>query len=502
MCIPFFIVLVVISGAAYLVHSMRSSATDAAAGEGGKIEQAAGSRAHRTDAGRLAEMVEQRKHEAAGGTIRAGHAGDGTGQEGRPVLSRQDAKRHHQEVGGGADAHQAVTTGGSGEAASGTGGALGGLFALNATDIDGNVVQLSKYAGKVVVVVNVASACGFTDSNYAGLQRVYEKFRPQGVEILGFPCNQFGKQESGSEADIKAFCASKYHVTFPMFSKVEVNGGGTHPVYQFLKTALPASDGGGKDLGWNFFKFVVDASGQPVKLFPSKFDEVALEAELARLLQAAGDGVRIVGSEEDVTAPKADKVIPVVGNEQVDVKTPDESGANLKAPVNGLFGLSATDIDGNVVQLSKYAGKVVIVVNVASACGFTEANYAGLQQTYDKYKDHGLEILGFPCNQFGAQESGSEAEIKAFCTSKYHVTFPMFSKVEVNGGGAHPVYQFLKRELPVSEGGGGSTAGGTDLGWNFFKFVVNKRGQPVKLYPQAFDQAALEQMIYTLLHES
>lgn len=90
---------------------------------------------------------------------------------------------------------------------------------------------------------------------------------------------------------------------------------------------------------------------------------------------------------------------------------------------------TAVDIDGETVSLSKYAGKVVIVVNVASACGYTDQNYAGLQKVYDKYKEYGLEILGFPCNQFGNQESGSEQEIKAFCTSKYHVTFPMFSKV-------------------------------------------------------------------------
>jgi glutathione peroxidase len=90
---------------------------------------------------------------------------------------------------------------------------------------------------------------------------------------------------------------------------------------------------------------------------------------------------------------------------------------------------TAKDIDGHEVPLSKYAGKVTLVVNVASACGYTDANYKGLMETYSKYRNYGLEVLGFPCNQFGQQESGSETEIKEFCSSKYHVTFPMFSKV-------------------------------------------------------------------------
>ncbi|GAX78274.1 hypothetical protein CEUSTIGMA_g5716.t1 [Chlamydomonas eustigma] len=166
-----------------------------------------------------------------------------------------------------------------------------------------------------------------------------------------------------------------------------------------------------------------------------------------------------------------------------------------------LFSLTAVDIDGQEVHLSKYAGKVVVVVNVASACGYTNENYKGLQATYKKYKDHGLEILGFPCNQFGQQEPGSEAEIKDFCSTMYHVTFPMFSKVEVNGDGMHPVYKFLRQKLPVSEGGGGGLGYGRDLVWNFFKFVVNKKGQPVKLFHQNYDSSALEHEVYRLLHE-
>ncbi|MEW5302692.1 MAG: hypothetical protein WDW36_005446 [Sanguina aurantia] len=165
-----------------------------------------------------------------------------------------------------------------------------------------------------------------------------------------------------------------------------------------------------------------------------------------------------------------------------------------RAPAS-FFDLSAPDVDGTLVNFSRYAGKVVIVVNVASACGFTDENYRGLMASYEKYSRYGLEILGFPCNQFGAQEQGSESDIKAFCSSRYHVTFPMFSKVNVNGPDTHPVFEFLKRELPASEGGGGGSGPGTDLVWNFNKFFVNRRGQPVKFLYQAFDPSALEERV-------
>eukprot|EP00955_Chlamydomonas_euryale_P032123 336484-Chlamydomonas_euryale.AAC.3 len=306
-----------------------------------------------------------------------------------------------------------------------------------------------------------------------------------------------------------------------MFSKVDVNGPGTHPVFALLKRGTPVADGGGgnsgpgADIAWNFFKFFVDASGRPVRRFSQNYNARAIEDEVVRLLaergapalNAAGGGSGMHGGGPAGTSgrsPAALSPVPIIGNEQVEEKAPDDGGGGDtgNAPALGsLFALSAMDIDGNVVPLSRYAGKVVIVVNVASACGFTNENYAGLQKTYEKYHDHGLEILGFPCNQFGNQEAGSEAEIKEFCTSRYHVTFPMFSKVEVNGGGTHPVYEFLKRELPVAEGGGGGSGPGRDLSWNFFKFFVNKRGRPIALLPQSFDAAAVEQVVYRLLHE-
>src|SRR5437868_208828 len=112
---------------------------------------------------------------------------------------------------------------------------------------------------------------------------------------------------------------------------------------------------------------------------------------------------------------------------------------------SSIYAFQVKTIDRKETTLEPYRGKVLLVVNVASRCGMTP-QYDGLQKLYDKYKDRGLEILGFPCNQFGAQEPGTEDEIEDFCTTSYHVTFPMFAKVDVNGDGAHPLYRFLKKE--------------------------------------------------------
>ncbi|HTC22158.1 MAG TPA: glutathione peroxidase [bacterium] len=142
------------------------------------------------------------------------------------------------------------------------------------------------------------------------------------------------------------------------------------------------------------------------------------------------------------------------------------------------------DIDGGSVPLSKYKGKVLLIVNVASKCGHTP-QYAGLEKLYEKYKDKGFVILGFPCNQFMHQEPGTDAEIKTFCTTKYNVTFPMFDKIEVNGDNANPLYQFLKKAEPDPKGN-------LDIGWNFTKFLIDRQGHPVtrivtNIEPEQFD---------------
>jgi glutathione peroxidase len=129
------------------------------------------------------------------------------------------------------------------------------------------------------------------------------------------------------------------------------------------------------------------------------------------------------------------------------------------------------DIDGKDVKLADYQGKVLLIVNVASKCGLTP-QYAGLQDLYEKYKDKGLVVLGFPANEFGAQEPGTNAEIKQFCTSKYDVSFPMFSKIVVKGQGIHPLYQFLTSKETNPEFAG-------EIGWNFAKFLVGRDGKVI-----------------------
>jgi glutathione peroxidase len=139
------------------------------------------------------------------------------------------------------------------------------LHDFTAKTIDGTDKALEDYAGKTLLVVNVASQCGLTPQ-YEGLQKLYEQYRGRGLEVLGFPCNQFGSQEPGAEAQIKTFCETRFGVTFPMFAKLEVNGAGRHPLYAFLTTQATQPDGPG-DIQWNFAKFLVDKSGRIVARF-------------------------------------------------------------------------------------------------------------------------------------------------------------------------------------------------------------------------------------------
>ena len=138
------------------------------------------------------------------------------------------------------------------------------------------------------------------------------------------------------------------------------------------------------------------------------------------------------------------------------------------------YDFKANDINGKEVSMSSYEGKVVLIVNVASGCGFTP-QYEGLQKLYDEHKEKGLEILAFPCNQFGEQEKGSEEEIKNFCEKNYSITFPIFEKVEVNGNDAHPIFKFIKEQNK-------GFMGTESIKWNFSKFLLSKNGEVIKRY--------------------
>lgn len=142
--------------------------------------------------------------------------------------------------------------------------------------------------------------------------------------------------------------------------------------------------------------------------------------------------------------------------------------------MTSVYDFSARDIDGNERSLADYRGKTLLIVNVASKCGFTP-QYTGLEALWRADRERGLVVLGFPCDQFGHQEPGDEAEIRNFCSTSYDVSFPLFAKVEVNGDGAHPLYKWLKSE-------GKGILGSESIKWNFTKFLVDSNGQVVKRY--------------------
>lgn len=156
-----------------------------------------------------------------------------------------------------------------------------------------------------------------------------------------------------------------------------------------------------------------------------------------------------------------------------------------------IFDLSVRTIDGQEQSLEDFKGKVLLVVNTASKCGFTP-QYEGLEALHRRYHDQGLEVLGFPCDQFGHQEPGDEAEIKQFCSLKYDVSFPLFAKIEVNGEGAHPLYRHLKEEKP-------GVLGSRGIKWNFTKFLIDRQGQVFKRYAPTDKPESLSKDIETLL---
>lgn len=158
------------------------------------------------------------------------------------------------------------------------------IYGFTVKDIDGNKIELSSYKGKVLLVVNVASRCGFT-KQYSGLEEIYRKHKENGFEILAFPCNDFGKQEPGTNEEIKEFCSSKFDVSFQLFDKVKVLGEDKEPLYAFLTDNHVT---GKSDIGWNFEKFLIDREGNIVKRFKSNIDPLsetlitALEEELRK----------------------------------------------------------------------------------------------------------------------------------------------------------------------------------------------------------------------------
>ena len=155
-----------------------------------------------------------------------------------------------------------------------------------------------------------------------------------------------------------------------------------------------------------------------------------------------------------------------------------------------IYNLSAIANNGSICDFSQYKGKVLLIVNTASKCGFTP-QYKGLEALYEKYKDKGLEVIGFPCDQFAHQEPGSDEEIAQFCSMNYGVTFPIMKKIDVNGPNAHPVFQWLRKKAPG--------AIGDSIKWNFTKFLVAKDGTSVRRYAPTVEPEQIESDIQAAL---
>ncbi len=159
--------------------------------------------------------------------------------------------------------------------------------------------------------------------------------------------------------------------------------------------------------------------------------------------------------------------------------------------MTSIYDFSAKNIDGEDESLARYKGKAMLVVNVASKCGFTP-QYTGLEALYEKFKDKGLVVLGFPCDQFGHQEPGDEAEIKNFCSLTYDVKFPLFAKIDVNGANTHPLYKYLKHEAT-------GLLGSESIKWNFTKFLIDKDGKVLKRYAPTDTPAGIEKEVAAVL---
>lgn len=159
---------------------------------------------------------------------------------------------------------------------------MASIYDFDVNTISGKKVPLADYKDKVLLIVNTASKCGFTPQ-FSGLEKLYEELHGQGLEILGFPCNQFLKQDPGSDTEISEFCSLNYGVTFPMFSKIEVNGDNTHPLYRYLKTEAKGLLGSEK-IKWNFTKFLVDRDGKVIKRYAPNTEPKDIEKDIKALL--------------------------------------------------------------------------------------------------------------------------------------------------------------------------------------------------------------------------
>jgi glutathione peroxidase len=276
-----------------------------------------------------------------------------------------------------------------------------------------NLCELA--AGKVALIVNTASDCGYTPQ-FKGLETLYKKYKDDGLVIIGFPSDSFN-QERADAKETAEVCYINYGVTFPMLAASPVKGKDANPVFQHLNAAL-------EEPKWNFNKYLVDRSGKPVKHFGSHTepDDKELTAAIEGLLKPAD------------WLPQEMK------------KLHSSEMLNLR-------------------ELA--AGKVTLIVNTASDCGYTP-QFKGLEALYQQYKEKGFVIIGFPSDSF-FQERNDAAETAEVCYLNYGVSFPMVESSSVLGGKTNPVFKHLKAELGMPR-------------WNFNKYLVDRSGKPVERF--------------------
>jgi len=168
-------------------------------------------------------------------------------------------------------------------------------------------------------------------------------------------------------------------------------------------------------------------------------------------------------------------VIGVLSYTPLENALAESSGDPEEDLAQSIYEYSAYLIDGEEISLDRFRGNILLIVNTASKCGYTD-QFIGLEQIYNKYKNNNLIVLGFPCNQFGSQEPGTDEEIMNYCQTNFHITFPIFTKVEVNGRKAHPLFKYLKKNAP-------GLLGSRSIKWNFTKFLVDQNGKVIKRFP-------------------
>ena len=301
------------------------------------------------------------------------------------------------------------------------------IYGFTMKTISGAQKPLKAYRDQTLLIVNTASNCGLTPQ-YEGLEALYNKYKDHGFSVLGFPSNEFGQQEPGSDEEIKHFCKKNYGVTFPLFSKIAVKGEQIHPLYAYLTQQVENEQLRG-DVRWNFAKFLVSRDGKVIARFEPRI---------------APDNPELV--------------------ERLEAALGYESGPPI-------YGFTMKTISGAQKPLKAYRNQALLIVNTASNCGLTP-QYEGLETLYNKYKDQGFSVLGFPSNEFGQQEPGSDEEIKHFCKKNYGVTFPLFSKIAVKGEQIHPLYAYLTQQVENEQLRG-------DVRWNFAKFLVSRDGKVI-----------------------